>query len=785
LAGAVESALQQTFRDLEVIVVDDGSTDDTAAVMNHYAGDPRVSYHRAEHAGVAAAKSAGICRARAPFVAFLDADDEWLPRKLQQQMPLFQTDPDLAVVYARRLLMDHAGQPLPYRQPALHRGHVLEPMFQQNFVCFSTAVVRRAVFDQVGLFDDTLPFGVDYDLWLRIAIRFRFDFVDEPLVRYRTGHARLSCQDTERTVLALRIMERFLDNGGRAALKPAAVRRAFAMTHCHIALGQRDSARAAACASVLKSLANAPGYWQAWKVLASLALPGHVREWLARLREAGAGSIDTSRPVAPLTEPRAPALLRLPWLLWRGVRWHGLRGSWLPRHLLERRAASLTQLGRDTPIDVLVLIVDHFEPRAEEGDAIAVDAVTSWCLAYEAIARRHVDSDGRHPQHTWFYRAEYPNLGCLQALSASVFRGFGEVEFHLHHGHDNQESFVAKLRAGLAWFNQVGAMLSAEPQPRQRFGYIAGNWALDNGAGDDALSGCNTELIALRRAGCYADFTFPALGSRAQPRKTNALYYAADDPGPKSYDTGVDCRVGGAPSGDLLLVQGPLVLDWARGGFEDGALETFAPPAPQRLDLWLKAHVHVHGRPEWVFVKLHTHGMQSRSAFLSADLDALFASMNSRWNRRPFRLHYVTAREAYNIIRAAEAGHAGNPDQFRDFDIAAPANRRIHSDAPWRLLHHGADHVALEILGPGPVCVTFAEGPLRSVSGRLHRLEAWFGQGRLLKLAIRGEAPWQIDSSPPLVPEHSGQGVGDGVTVLLPLEPDATPPPKLVPVTTS
>jgi hypothetical protein len=117
--------------------------------------------------------------------------------------------------------------------------------------------------------------------------------------------------------------------------------------------------------------------------------------------------------------------------------------------------------------------------------------------------------------HTWFYAADYRNLGCALTLSDSGFRGFGEVEFHLHHGPDTQETFSAKLHAGLDWFNQTGAMLTAEPRPRRRFGYIAGNWALDNGTGDDAASGSNTELIALRRAGCYADFTFPALGSRA------------------------------------------------------------------------------------------------------------------------------------------------------------------------------------------------------------------------------------------------------------------------------
>src|SRR5581483_7914261 len=165
-------------------------------------------------------------------------------------------------------------------------------------------------------------------------------------------------------------------------------------------------------------------------------------------------------------------------------------------------------------------------------------------------------------QHSWFYPAENPNFGAVQVLSDYTFRGFGEVEFHLHHGYDTHESFAAKLRFGLEWFNQSGAMLTAEEQPKQRFGYIAGNWALDNGAGDDATSGCPTELLALRNAGCYADFTFPALASPAQPRKTNSIYYATDTPAPKSYDSGVDVTVGKPASGDLMIVEGPLLLDW-------------------------------------------------------------------------------------------------------------------------------------------------------------------------------------------------------------------------------
>ncbi len=165
-----------------------------------------------------------------------------------------------------------------------------------------------------------------------------------------------------------------------------------------------------------------------------------------------------------------------------------------------------------------MLTADHYEPARRFGDAAAVESVRSWCAAYEAMAGRHRDADGRPPQHTWFYRYDYPNPGCLAELSECVFRGFGEVEFHLHHGHDTHETMTGRLRDGLDWFNRFGAMRTAEPHPRRRFGYVAGNSALDNGAGDPALSGCDTEIRALRDAGCYADFTFPS--ARLSPAPT-------------------------------------------------------------------------------------------------------------------------------------------------------------------------------------------------------------------------------------------------------------------------
>jgi hypothetical protein len=438
-------------------------------------------------------------------------------------------------------------------------------------------------------------------------------------------------------------------------------------------------------------------------------------------------------------------LSRLPWLLYRLLRWRPLRGGWLTRHLSTWRPFDRRQLPPGLPIDVMVLVADHFEPARRFGDAAAVESVQSWVGAYERLVSRFRDADGRPPQHTWFYRYDYPNPGCVHALAECAFRGFGEVEFHLHHSHDTHASFARTLRDGLEFFARFGAMRSAEAQPRSRFAYLAGNSALDNGAGDDALSGCDTELSALREAGCYADFTFPNLGSPAQPRLTNTIYYATEDGKPRSYDDGTPVRVGGAASGDLMLLQGPVAFHWANGCVDDGAVENSSPAHPQRLAPWLAAHVHVAGRPEWVFVKLSTHGMQNRVSFLGEGMAATLEAMQAWWNRPPFRLHYVTAREAYNIVKAAEAGRSGNPGDYRDFDVPRPANRVVSCDRPWRLLAHGRDRTHVRVEGHGSTRLAFAGRALRSLSGVIREVEAHFDGAEPVALRVEADGPIKVE----------------------------------------
>jgi hypothetical protein len=154
-------------------------------------------------------------------------------------------------------------------------------MFRTNFICFSSALVHRRVFKHVGLFDESLKLAIDFDLWLRTAAWYWFDYVDEPLVKYRTGHANLSRRTEERLTAVQGIMQRFLDREeGRHCLSPSVVRQAWAETYYHTALAKRGRSRLAALPWYLRCLLRAPAYGLAWQGLGALFLPEALRRRL-------------------------------------------------------------------------------------------------------------------------------------------------------------------------------------------------------------------------------------------------------------------------------------------------------------------------------------------------------------------------------------------------------------------------------------------------------------------------------------------------------------------------
>lgn len=341
-----------------------------------------------------------------------------------------------------------------------------------------------------------------------------------------------------------------------------------------------------------------------------------------------------------------------------------------------------------TPVtDVMVAVCDHFEPFHLTDKDGAMRRMQAWHDSLPAITEASRDHDGCGPRHTFFYPVEQYDAEVIQSLTALCQGTRNEVEIHLHHENDTADNLVRTLHKGKADLRRHG-LLGATACGKPVFGFIHGNWALDDS--DPAGHGCGVrgELALLKQAGCYADFTMPSAPHRTQTPIVNQLYYSRSGSKSCSHHKGVrasavDSATQGLRHKDdwLLLVQGPLGLDWQRRKWgllprvENSDLTSANPPTSQRMKGWLNAEISVAGAEGWRFVKLHTHGGPERNhaALIGDERRRFHHELTDLAARSGFRLHYVSAREMVNILHAAEDGKGGgDAGVWRDY-LYAPA----------------------------------------------------------------------------------------------------------------
>jgi hypothetical protein len=373
---------------------------------------------------------------------------------------------------------------------------------------------------------------------------------------------------------------------------------------------------------------------------------------------------------------RPDRVVDLPTKVVRGLRSKNF-DKWLPGYL--RHAANeLRRPKFEGHRHLLFAFCDHYEPRWKgPSDAVASERVKRWTEGYPKLAAGFRDADGRSPRHSFFFPGEEYRPEYLAGLAALAKAGLGEVELHLHHDNDTPENFRREVGQYLKLYAEHGHL--SRQGGKLRYAFIHGNWCLANARSDGRWCGIDAELPLLFETGCYADFTFPAAPDESQPRIVNRIYWPTGDLGRRrAQDDAEIARVGQSHSDRVLMIEGPLALairPQRRFLRIENADVTGANPATaERVDLWVKQNIHVENRPEWVFVKVHTHGTQEAhaDALLGQGARRLHEALGRYNDGRRWSLHYVTAREMYNVAMAAMAGKTGNPADYFNFALPPP-----------------------------------------------------------------------------------------------------------------
>lgn len=339
------------------------------------------------------------------------------------------------------------------------------------------------------------------------------------------------------------------------------------------------------------------------------------------------------------------------------------------------------------PVHLMIAVADHFEPaidlesgykrvpRSEQEQRLE-----RWARDYPRAVEGWRDHDGRPFVHTYFYPAEQYDRGLVEMIAEHCHSGWGEIEIHLHHGMlepdtaENTWRLLSNFRDQLAFHHRCLAVEEGSDQPRYCF--VHGNFALANSAGG-RFCGVDSEMKVLAETGCYADFTLPTGAYHpAQTAKINSLYECGlplTEAAP--HREGNDLAAGRVPGIFPLIVQGPLLVDLARSRrafrpvFERGDITKPNPMNLDRLTLWKKARIHVAGRPDWLFIKLHCHSMDptQKDAVIGDQFRKFLEQLVGGAEERKETLHFVTAREMANIILAACDGKEGDPREYRDY----------------------------------------------------------------------------------------------------------------------
>jgi glycosyltransferase involved in cell wall biosynthesis len=247
LREAVESVLAQTYRDFEILIIDDGSTDDTrATVENRFGGNPRIKYFHKNHGGPGPARNLGLRHAAGEYIAFLDSDDLWLPDKLEHQVRQLEEDSGAALSFTDAFMRDASpGRKTRFQSHGFKGETTVKAIVESTFpLCTPAVVIRRRVFDEIGNFDESLACAQDWDLWIRVLAVHRAAYLERPGLVIRTGDDSISrTRALEKWRCWLRVWEKHRELLLSSGCTPRSVRGRLAHAHKKIAQACLSSGR--------------------------------------------------------------------------------------------------------------------------------------------------------------------------------------------------------------------------------------------------------------------------------------------------------------------------------------------------------------------------------------------------------------------------------------------------------------------------------------------------------------------------------------------------------------
>jgi hypothetical protein len=358
--------------------------------------------------------------------------------------------------------------------------------------------------------------------------------------------------------------------------------------------------------------------------------------------------------------------------------WHRNIHQWIFNYTLKKLTFK-PSISDTNDFHIIFCVADHFEPYVGQVDKQkARYRVERWVKELPNVCKYSSDSYGNQYKHTMFYPEEQYDPYILDLLKELQSSGRSEVEVHLHHDNDTEDNLRSTLLTFKEKLVNKHKLLSVNKINKNiQYGFIHGNWALDNSHPDGKWCGINNEINILEETGCYADFTLPSAPSATQTKKINSIYYAIDDPQkPKSHNSGTDARVGENGQEGLLIIQGPLGLNWKDRKLgilpkiENGEIGGTNHPSKNRFELWKKQRIKIDGRNNWIFIKLHTHGAfePNTSVILGDPMIQFFEELQNYLSDIPNHyLHFVSAREMTNIVKAAENNEKGDPEKYRNY----------------------------------------------------------------------------------------------------------------------